>query len=634
MQPSKMTIHEVFERERRYDIPLYQRAYIWKEEDDWEPLWEDIRKQALRFLDASAEQQGTHFLGAVVWGNNAIVGRAIARAAVVDGQQRLTTLQLCIAALRDSAIGIDDQVAGHAKRWTTNTGYEADEELKVWPSNADREVFGLVMRAGGPEAVRKHFASEGRGNGALPRIAEAYLYFTSAIQEFLVDKEVTASKADRLHAIVQAMRAALQFVVIELEAGDDPQIIFETLNARGQPLLPSDLVRNFVFLKASQKGGNTSDHLYETYWRHFDNLREAQRDDEGEDRFWHIEERQGRFKRPRIDLFLFHYLTLKTERELNIGQLFKEFREWRSGGDEAIEPLLRDLKTYSERFARLVVPTGSDRLSVFARRLKSLDTSTVYPLLLFLDSSEANALPRDQLEQTIVDIESFLIRRLVLGLTPKNYNKFFLALLVKAKRAAGEGASIADAVREELLRSSEKTAVWPSDEEFRKAWVGNVIYVKSRADRAEMLLRAIEEKMRTPRSEAIILPTSLTVEHLLPQKGSLADYPYAAEMPLGPDETPERCRARLIHSIGNLTLLTHNLNASVSNGPFCRKNDTAGKDETGKRDAIAAESDLRLNAWLRRPDAPKAWSEREIVERSERLFSYALEIWPKPADGG
>ncbi len=622
MQPYKFTIHDVFEKERRYDIPLYQRAYVWNEEDQWEPLWEDIRKQAERCLPGAPEAKGTHFLGAAVWSNNTIVGRAIAKADVIDGQQRLTTLQLCIAALRDYATDIDPSSAEQAGRWTANPGRKgSDEELKVWPTNADREVFRAVMRAGSPAAVQTLYVKDGAApDQALPRMAEAYLYFARSIRDFVQDGKSENDRADRVHAVVQAMRTALQFVVIELEPGDDPQIIFETLNARGQPLLPSDLVRNYVFLNATGRGGAASDKLYEDYWKAFDNLREPQPDASGEDRFWHIEERQGRLKRPRIDLFLFHYLTLKTDRELNIGQLFKEFREWHEEGDDSIETFLADLKAQSDRFKQLITPNGTDRLSIFARRLKALDTSTVYPVLMYLTSLPKTVLPADQFDRTIADLESYLVRRLICGLTSKNYNKFFLGLLVKAKKAVAEGASVSDAVRDELLRSAEKTATWPTDDEFKKAWLGEPVYLKTRTDRAAMVLRALEESMRTAKNEAVSLPVSLTIEHLLPQKFAIKDYPYAVPMPLKEDETPERCRARVMHAIGNLTLLTQSLNTAVSNGPF-----------VAKSAAIAAESDLRLNAWLR-AGAHTVWSETEIATRATKLFEFALVIWSRPPD--
>ena len=149
---------------------------------------------------------------------------------------------------------------------------------------------------------------------------------------------------------------------------------------------------------------------------------------------------------------------MQTERELNISQLFREFRDWRDNRSDDIETFLVELKAHSNRYANLIAPSAQDRKAVLARRLKSLDTNTVYPTLLFLVSLPAETLVQTDLYRIVVDLEFFLVRRFVCGLTTKNYNKFFLSLLVKAKRAAAEGVSIADAVRDELLRSPEDLA--------------------------------------------------------------------------------------------------------------------------------------------------------------------------------
>jgi hypothetical protein len=232
------------------------------------------------------------------------------------------------------------------------------------------------------------------------------------------------------------------------------------------------------------------------------------------------------------------------------------------------------------------------------------------------------SLPQEQLplvdrDKILADLESWLVRRFVCQLTNKNYNRFFVSLLSKVKKALA-GPSIADVVRAELTRSSDTTLNWPDDQEFEVGWLSKTIYVKSRADRSAMILRAIEYKMHTSRNEAVTLIRPLSVEHLLPQKGSLANYPLATNMPLASGETPERCRARLINTIGNLTLLTQELNSSISNGPFLEKSK-----------AIAADSDLRLNAWLR--SGPRAmWSEDDIQLRGKDLFKTAVQIWEHP----
>jgi len=215
------------------------------------------------------------------------------------------------------------------------------------------------------------------------------------------------------------------------------------------------------------------------------------------------------------------------------------------------------------------------------------------------------------------DLESWMVRRFVCQLTNKNYNRFFVALLSKLKNAASD-VDLADLVRAELSRSRDVTARWPTQTEFCTAWLTKPIYAKSRPDRSAMLLRAIEGKMRTTKNEMIELPGRLSVEHLLPQKGELSVYPYSDPTPSLHDETAERTRERLVHTIGNLTLLTGELNSSVSNGPWGEK--------VAK---IVSDSDLRVNAWLR-TTPPAIWTEDEIIARGEELFEFAEIIWPCP----
>jgi hypothetical protein len=129
----------------------------------------------------------------------------------------------------------------------------------------------------------------------------------------------------------------------------------------------------------------------------------------------------------------------------------------------------------------------------------------------------------------------------------------------------------------------------------------------------------MEEALRTPRNEAISIPDRLTVEHLLPQSADPLVYPYATDPPLQIGETRELRRQSLMHTIGNLTLLTGPLNSSISNGAF-----------RDKSKAIGYESDLRLNADFR--GAPVgSWSEADILSLGAARFKLAISIWPHPA---
>jgi uncharacterized protein with ParB-like and HNH nuclease domain len=121
MKPDKLTVHDLFQKERRYVVPLYQRAYVWNRADQWEPLWEDIERQAEACLAAENHvSRRAHFLGAIVLNVAKIVGSSVARSEIIDGQQRLTTLQLFLAALRDYAQSCDSKHAGKLARLTTN----------------------------------------------------------------------------------------------------------------------------------------------------------------------------------------------------------------------------------------------------------------------------------------------------------------------------------------------------------------------------------------------------------------------------------------------------------------------------------------------------------------------------------
>ena len=219
----------------------------------------------------------------------------------------------------------------------------------------------------------------------------------------------------------------------------------------------------------------------------------------------------------------------------------------------------------------------------------------------------------------VVDLESYLVRRFVCRMTSKNYNRFFLSLLRRLKRANEDGEDVAEVVRAELLKPTESTVVWPSDSAFRSGWLNNPLYVKSRPDRSAMILRALNDASRTSRTEKIGIPHELTVEHLLPQEWE-THYPLPDGLQLDEEETVEQRRQRLINTVGNLTLLTAPLNTSVSNGPFKEK-----AREIGEL------SDLRLNAPFRQGQFDD-WSEHDILSRGEKLFALGKTIWPRPAE--
>jgi hypothetical protein len=615
MRPSKQTLFELFERQRRYDVPLFQRPYVWNEEEHWAPLWEDL---AAKYADVQRDRQQVrpHFLGAVVLEQVRTFGRSVDKTNVIDGQQRLTTFQIFLAALRDVARDAgDERLADELLRLTRNPGVRSEdetEEFKVWPTNADRTIFAAVLRGGGRVGVEKAYPPVVHRRKLQPRppLVEAYLYFHEQITQ-LTHVEPADSGQAGLADLFEVIKRHLEIVVIELEDSDDAQVIFETLNARGAPLLASDLVRNFVFLNASRQGKDP-EALYHRLWKEYDERTEAGSSDA---RFWKIEQKQGRIKRPRLDLFLLHYIACRTEREVPAGQLFDEFRSyWRDLLERDTEAELIEQRRYSAGFASLLTPNESSRVGLFARRLMTIDTSTVYPLLLHLMVEVVDRLPPGDLDRIVIDLESFLVRRMICGLTSKNYNRLFITLLREVRAAGPLGA--AAKLRGVLLAGSGEAVKWPDDREFERSWLGDPVYRWLKPSRVGMILSALDRAQQSAMRERISIQGDLTVEHVMPQSWEQHWPPPDASVATA-DDTAEERRNVLLHTFGNLTLITGTLNASISNGPY-----------EPKRVEIARKSALVLNAWFQNQST---WNEEEIHRRGKALLEIAKTVWPHPS---
>ena len=154
MQSKPLSVYDLFDHKRRYVVPLFQRKYVWSHDDQWEPLWEDVRSKAAQRLEQPADDNITpHFLGAMVLNQMQTFGNAVPSYTIIDGQQRLTTFQIFLAAFRDvarqhNAVSFAEEI----ERYVRNTGLmenEAIERFKVFPTKSDQPQFVDVMTAGG-----------------------------------------------------------------------------------------------------------------------------------------------------------------------------------------------------------------------------------------------------------------------------------------------------------------------------------------------------------------------------------------------------------------------------------------------------------------------------------------------------
>ncbi|HEX5703908.1 MAG TPA: DUF262 domain-containing HNH endonuclease family protein [Pyrinomonadaceae bacterium] len=590
MDVNKLTLDKVFDPTVRLEAPLFQRPYVWNQKKNWEPLWEAIQHIADKRV--AGVKVRPHFLGTVVLDQLKTSTGSLYARQIIDGQQRLTTLQIALAAIRDLC-GVSGQ-ENFKKAFTKLTDNDTplsddpDDVFKVWPTNADRSAFRSVMSAGSPGKVGRTPAGES-GEQLIP---EAYLYFSDAILDWLGGPPWEEEYAKRVRALYETLKDQLNLVVIDLDQDDDAQEIFQTLNALGTPLLPTDLVKNFLFHRAEGENLNT-EKLYDLHWEHFDSERS----------FWRKEVGQGRFKRPRLDWFLQHYLTLVMGEEAVTSQLFSSFREYVIAGGRSSSEYLEEFEAYSGIYKSFEEFPKETWAGLFFYRLRELDTSTVFPLLLEVFKTHPEPENESELRQICSDLESFLIRRAVCQLTPKNYNRFFVDVIHKLRHQQDFSAA---AIRSILLEQTVDTSRWPNDDEFRTAWMTTSFYGKHR--RTRVILEALDAASQTEKTEKIAIKEKLTIEHLMPRH-------WEHYWPL-PSESDPDTRNSFLHKIGNLTLLTRRLNPAVSNAAW-----------NVKRKEIIKHSAIALNRQFH--EFPE-WNEGLISARTEELLVLANQIWPRP----
>lgn len=596
-QPTTRTVYDLFNGRIQFQVPVYQRAYVWNETDNWAVLWDDIADTASRFLDnPEAHVRHRHFLGPIVLDQEHSEPGGVDPRLVIDGQQRLTTLQIILAAAAAVARehGAAD-VADEIGELTANRGRAAEGNLrfKVWPSRRDRASFLSTMDNGG------------NGGSGIPA---AWTYFHDRIDEWATDdyEATDEEKAARIRALQTTLDSLLYVVSINLDETDNAQVIFETLNARGTGLGALDLVKNAIFLQAEREDA-PAEHLHDDWW---EPTFEA-------DDYWLEEVRQGRERRPRADWFLMHWLALELGQVIRADKLFDSFRKDVLRGENApsMEVLIPRLCADARIMRSFDDFEPGTPEGLFFSRLEAMDTTTMLPVALFLfrsaDLSEGRRLC------ALAALESWLVRRAILRLTSKNYNRTLAALLkaIKDDRAHADAAIVC-----ELRSSQAQTVVWPADEDVRWRLEEGDLYGYVGQPRVRMLLEACELDIRDPaKTEAIALPGGLSIEHALPQSWE-ENWP----VPDGENrDAAEDDRWAHVNRLGNLTLVTQPLNSSLSNAPWV----ASDQEEHSKRDELARRSVLLINQQLVRHDS---WDETKIDVRGSDLADRILRTWPAP----
>ncbi|HWK25193.1 MAG TPA: DUF262 domain-containing protein [Solirubrobacter sp.] len=591
------TPQDVFMLPQHLVVPPFQRPYVWEQEEQWAPLWQDVRRLAeLRPAQPAADIK--HFLGAIVVQAQQPILGGLSASSIIDGQQRLTTLQLLMDATAAAleAAG-HDHLAGQLDQLTHNDEMYVrglPTRLKLRHTNKDGAAFDEVMDSEVP--VDHHSLVH-----AAARVTRAHAYFAEAVDEWLRSDDDGASA--RAQAITDALTRGLQLVAINLSADENPQEIFETLNARGTPLTAADLIRNFVFQRLAAGGTDTVEYLDQ--WPF-------------EKPFWEDEVVVGRFPLQRSSLFFNQWLVAQTGEEISPRATFTRFKQFVEERElqhgETIVQLLPTIQAQAAAYESWTRESKSqdrqlNRVEFAFYRMRAADSQLLKPLILWLYHPERK-LPAEVIDGVTATVESWHVRRQLLHLKLGDMGRVVADLI--RSHAATPADQLASSIERYLSRLNVTSTYWPGDDEIRQALTKQPVFRRFKKARARMLLEAVEDRFRAGTNQPQVPRRGYPIEHVLPQSW-VKHWPVA-------DDDAAAARAEHVHRIGNLTLLTTALNSKVSNGPWESK-----RKELQAHDTLLLNSRL-LSTWT------GGWDEDTIDARTEVLIDALLATWPVPDD--
>lgn len=550
----------------QFVIPIYQRTYSWTEKE-CRQLWDDVVRCG------SSDKIAVHFVGSIVYVESGL-SQATHRTPllVIDGQQRLTTASLLLAALA-KAVGAGEPFDGFTQRkiknyYLVNSEETGERHFKLLLSQTDKASLTALVSDGEPPQQPSL------------RINANFDSFKRWIAEGKVD-------------LATLCRGLAKLVVVDIALTrdqDNPQLIFESMNSTGKELSQADLIRNFILMGLEP---TLQTRLYEDFWRPMEI-------DFGQESYG-----------THFDGFMRHYLTMVTGDIPNINAVYDAFKGHArtSRADFAddkshIESLVRKIRDYARHFCAMALGNEPDAdLKRAFHDLRELKVDVAYPFLLELYSDyKAEMLSKTDLLASVRLIEAYVFRRAICAIPTNSMNKTFATFTKALKKDR-----YFESVQAHFLGLPSYRR-FPSDDEFRRDIQTRDIYnFRSRS----YWLRRLENFGRKER----VAVDEYTIEHILPQNENLS--PKWREA-LG-DEW-QRIQQRWLHTLGNLTLTAYN--SAYSDRAFTEKRDMPDAPEKGLK-----QSPLKLNEGL---GVLEAWNEGTIKARASKLAEIAVRVWPAP----
>jgi uncharacterized protein with ParB-like and HNH nuclease domain/predicted transport protein len=563
MKATEAKFLDFIKKSPQFVIPIYQRTYSWTERE-CRQLWADIIRTGKN--DAIS----AHFVGSIVYIEKGLYQvTSQSPLLVIDGQQRLTTMALLIAALVKALENLPEEsrepVDGFSPRklrnyYLINPEEEGERYNKLILSQTDRD--SLIAVVGGKELPKEYSR----------RVTENYEFFKTWIDGCKGDLTVLCKGIAKL-------------VVVDISLNrdqDNPQLIFESMNSTGRELTQADLIRNFILMGLEPE---LQTRLYEKYWRPMEL-------DFGQEAYG-----------THFDGFMRHYLTLKTGEIPRMDSVYDAFKGHSRSPKIAkagVELLVADIRVFACHFCAMALGAESDPdLKPAFHDLREMKVDVAYPLLLELyhDYSEG-LLSKQDFVSAVRLIEAYVFRRAICNIPTNSLNKTFATFTKALKKDR-----FLESIQAHLLLLPSYRR-FPNDEEFNKELQVRDLY---NFPRRSYWLRRLENYGRKERVNV----EEYTIEHILPQNEKLSK---AWKDSLG--EEWERIRKTYLHTLGNLTLTGYN--SEYSDRPFVEKRDMLGGFK---------ESPLRLNQGIGQLED---WNEDMIKIRAKRLSDSALKIWCAP----
>jgi uncharacterized protein with ParB-like and HNH nuclease domain/predicted transport protein len=529
MKATEANLLAFIKKSPQFIIPIYQRTYSWTEKE-CKQLWDDILRTG------SNDSISAHFVGSIVYIEKGIYQvTSQSQLLVIDGQQRLTTVTLLIAALAN-AIGDNELFEGFSRRKLRNYYLLNPEE--------DREMhFKLILSQADKQSLINILESSEQSKEHSIRVVENFNLFETLLN-------------DQPSEIATVCKGLSKLVVVDIALNrdqDNPQLIFESMNSTGRELSQADLIRNYVLMGLEP---SLQTRLYEKYWRPME-----------------IEFGQEAYG-IHFDGFMRHYLTVKTGSIPNIGGVYEAFKEHSRSPNIAqagVEALVKDINTFANYFCAMALGKEQDsQLKVAFQDLRELKVDVTYPLLLELYHDYiCKILSKKDFLILIQTIESYVFRRTVCAIPSNSMNKTF-ATLSKSINKEKHLESIQSYL---LLLPSYRR--FPNDDEFKREIKTKDLY---KFRNRSYWIRRLENHGRKER----VSIDEYTIEHIMPQNEKLST---AWKTTLGSEW--KRVHQTYLHTLGNLTLTGYN--SEYSDQLFSEKRDM----EKGFR-----ESPLNLNQGL------------------------------------